>query len=210
MTTTIRWVTATVLRELGLRAQHPGAKFTASELATWTEGTLTHEQRVHASSRLCALKFVEHGVAVVDGQRHDVYTITTDGWAAMQAAVGGHVRKSGPKGTRKPNPVNPESLAARLWSLVRLRKIVEVDAAAQTLCMAGDDDYARVHATVARTLRRWELCGALQAAAKRVKRDVARSNGTKRYVLVRDSLEPPRWRPAIKAQREALMAGATA
>lgn len=210
MTANIRWVTATVLRELGLRAQRPGAKFTATELAAWTAGTLSQEQRVHASSRLCALKFVQHSVAVVDGDRHDVYTVTPDGWAAMQAAVGGHVRKSGPKGTRKPNPINPDSLAARLWSLVRLRKIVEVDTAAQTLCDAGDDEYARVHETVARTLRRWEQCGALQGAAKRVKRDVARSNGTKRYVLVVDSLEPPRWRPALKAQREALMAGAQA
>lgn len=210
MSTNIRWVTATVLRELGLRAQRPGAKFTASELAAWTEGTLSHEQRVHASSRLCALKFVLHSVARVEGKQDDIYTVTEDGWAAMQAAVGGHVRKSGPKGTRKPNPIKPESLAARLWSLVRLRKIVEVDSAAQTLCDAGEDDYQRVHETVARTLRRWELCGALQGGAKRVRRDVARSNGTKRYVLVVDSLEPPRWRPALKAQREALMAGAQA
>lgn len=207
--TNIRWVTAVVLRELGLRVQRPGAKFTATELAGWTEGQLSHEQRVHASSRLCALAFVEHGMALIDGDRHDVYTVTDDGWAAMQAAVAGHVRKSGPKGTRKPNPVDPDSLAARLWQLVRLRKIVETETAAQTLCDAGDDDFARVRATVARTLRRWELCGALQGAAKRVRRSgqAATSNGAKRYVLVADSLEPPRWRPALKAQRQALMAG---
>lgn len=196
-----RWVTATALKELGLHVHRTGAVVKATELAEWTSSTLTHEQRVHASSRLCALRFLQHSVVIIDGQRHDVYTVTAEGLAAMQAAVAGHVRKSGPKGSRAPNPTNPEALATRLWHLVRLRKVIEVDTAAETLCDAGDDDYARVRSTVARTLRRWELAGALTAGAKRVRRagDSATSNGAKRYALVRDSVEPPRWRPIVKA-----------
>lgn len=195
-----RWVTAAVLRVLADMVLRQGDWFLSSQLATWTDGTLTPEQRVHATTRLCALGFVEHQVKVQDGARVDRYTVTAEGQAAIEAAAQGHQRKSGPKGTRAPNPVRADALTTRLWALVRIRKIVDSEEAARTLCDAGDADFERVRATVRKTLRRWELAEALQAGSRLIKRrdDPVQSNGNKRYVLVRDSVEPPRWRQAVQ------------
>lgn len=199
-----RWVTAALLEVLARHCIVEGGTVTAGQLADWTAGTLTPEQRVHATSKLCALEFFTHGVKLQGGERVDVYTLTAAGAAAVAAAEGGHVRKSGPKGARAPNPVDPDALSSKLWRLVRLRKIVDSDSAARTLCDAGDDDFERVRATVRRTLRRWEQAGALSAGSKLIKRrdDPVTSNGSKRYVLVVDSVEPPRWRPAVQALRD--------
>jgi len=196
-----RWVTAAVLQVLADMVLRQGDWFSSAQLALWTDGVLTPEQRVHATSRLCALDFVTHKVVVVDGERVDHYTVTADGAAAIQAAAQGHVRKSGPKGSRAPNPVRPGDLTTRLWALVRLRKIIDSEDAARTLCDAGEQDFERVRATVRKTLRRWELAEALQAGSRLIKRrdDPTTSNGNKRYVLVRDSVEPPRWRQAVNA-----------
>lgn len=200
-TPTTRWVTAAVLQVLADHQYREGHKFLAGQLAAWTAGVLTPEQRVHATSRLCALGFVDHEVFVMNGERVDHYTVTADGAAAIQAAAQGYVRKSGPKGSRSPNPVREDALTTRLWALVRLRKIIDSEDAARTLCDAGEQDFERVRATVRKTLRRWELAEALQAASRLIKRrgDAPSSNGNKRYVLVRDSVEPPRWRQAAKA-----------
>lgn len=205
---TTRWVTAAALRALAERTIVGGGMFTADQLGEWTRETLTPEQRVHASTRLCALGLVKHDVRIISGQRTDCYTVTDDGNAAISAAALGIVHKSGPKGGiggggRKPNPVKPEALATRLWHLVRVRKVVDSDSCARTLCTAGDEEFERVRATVRRTLRRWELAGALQAGSRLVKRrdDPITSNGNKRYVLVQDSgPTPPAWRQALKAQ----------
>lgn len=196
-----RWVTAAVLQVLADQHYRAGQQFLAGQLAAWTAGVLTPEQRVHASSRLCALGFVTHSVVVLDANRADLYTVTADGAAAIQAAAQGHVRKSGPKGSRAPNPVRAGDLTTRLWALVRLRKIIDSEDAARTLCDAGEQDFERVRATVRKTLRRWELAEALQAGSRLIKRrgDPVQSSGNKRYVLVRDSVEPPRWRQAVNA-----------
>lgn len=203
MSNPVTWVTAAALLALAEHTIVEGGMFTAGQLAEWTAGTLSDTQRVNASSRLCALGFVRHQVRVLDGERTDCYTVTPEGAAAVEAAALGSIRKSGPKESRKPNPVKPEALATRLWNLVRVRKIVDSDAAARTLCTAGEQEFERVRATVARTLRRWELAGALQAGAKRVKTEgqAPTSNGAKRYVLVKDTgPTPPAWRQALKAR----------
>lgn len=196
-----RWVTAAALHALARHTIVEGGCFTAAQLADWTVDDLTPEQRVHATTRLCALGFLHHQVQVRDGQREDVYTVTADGNAAIEAAAAGHVRKSGPKGTRAANPVRSDALSTKLWALVRLRKVIDSDSAARTLCNAGEDDFNSVRATVRKTLRRWELAGALQAGSRLLKTrdDPMHSNGSKRYVLVRDSVDPPRWRQVLKA-----------
>lgn len=204
MSSATTWVTAAALQALAEHTIVEGGMFTAGQLADWTAGSLSAPQRINASTRLCALGFVRHEVRVIDGLRTDTYTVTADGAAAIEAAALGSVRKSGPKGHRKPNPVQPEALATRLWGLVRVRRVIDSDSAARTLCTAGDEEFERVRATVRRTLRRWELAGALKPGAKRVKQagDPATSNGSKRYVLVTDTgPTPPRWRPVLRAQQ---------
>lgn len=198
------WVTATVLLALARRCLVEGGSFTAEQLADMTAGALTPAQRVHASTRLCALGFVKHSVRIGGEKqlRLDVYTVTAEGAAAIEAAGQGHVRKSGPKGNRAPNPTQPLALTTRLWSLMRMRRMLDSDSAAQLLCDAGSDDFKRTQSTVRRTLARWASTGAITQAARRVSTpgQAPTSNGCKRYVLVQDSPEPPRWRQAAKQQ----------
>lgn len=202
-----QWVTATVLQALARNAVNArGLAFTGTLLAGWVKGELTDEQRVHATSRLCALAFVKHQVTTETHRgtlhRIDLYTLTDDGAAAVLAAQAGHVRKSGPKGSRAPNPVRPTDMASRLWYLLRLRRQIDADGAARVLCDAGGPEFERVRATVAKTLRRWKLAGAVEEGARRVHAPDApkSSNGFKRYVLVNDSgPTPPRWRPVVAA-----------
>lgn len=209
---TIRWVTAEVLHTLAhwpfMGALHDGCEFAAHELQSALRQRITEEQRVHATTRLCALGFVKHRIDSDGRKRVDVYTVTAEGAAAIEAARQGHVRKSGPKTTRKPNPVDPHAFSTRLWDLMRLRKMLTPAEAAETLCDAGDDDFEKRRATARKCLRRWCNAGALAEGARRVGA-AGSSNGDKRYVLLKDSVQPPRWRkPATKAMSEPAGAGA--
>lgn len=199
-----RWVTATVLLALARRCLVEGGTFTAEQLREMTAGQLTTAQRTNATSRLCALGFVAHSTGRDEsGRQVDTYRVTAEGAAAIEAAGLGQVRKSGPKGERRPNPVKPEALATRLWNLMRVRKMLDSDSAAQLLCDAGDQDFQRVQATVRRTLARWATTPHVQEAARRVcvPGQSVHSNGCKRYVLVQDSVEPPRWRQLAREAR---------
>jgi hypothetical protein len=207
MSDSTRWVTAAALQALAAQGLRAGAEFTAGELECWTRSTLTRQQRVHASSKLCALAFVRHRLERTGGGLIpvDTYRITAEGAAAIQAAAQGQVRKSGPKGSRAPNPTDPDALASRLWRLLRMRRALDSDTAAQLLCDAASGDFERVQATVRRTLARWATTPQVQVAARRVAvpGQARSSNGCKRYVLVHDTPEPPRWRQAGKAAQVA-------
>lgn len=198
----VRWVTAEVLLLLHRhQCGTAGTVFTNLDLARWVGKRMAPEQRVHASSRLVALGFLLSQVQLVNDGPTTVYTVTPEGAAAIAEAGMGKVRKSGPKGTRRGPPPAKGTLAQRLWALVRVRRIVDSDSAAQTLCDAGEGDFARLRATVAKTLRRWELAGALAARAKRIHLpgQPEASNGVKGYVLVQDAARPPVWTAAAKA-----------
>lgn len=198
-----RWVTAAALKALAAHSLGEDDTFLARELGRWVAPRLTLHQRRHATTRLCALGFVKHQVCVIEGKREDVYTITPEGAAAILAAATGYQHKSGPKGPTAARPLPPHTLAARLWALLRMRGMVESDTAAQTLCNAGEQDFARVRATVRRTLARWHKAAPdqLAVAARRVGAE-GTSNGSKRYVLVSDSVAPPRWTAPRKAGKE--------
>lgn len=194
-----RWVTAAALAALAKHAPKAGARFTNAELRAWLP-KLSTAQRTNASSRLCKLGFITHHMEVIEGQRADVYTVTDAGRVAIASAAKGEVRKSGPKGTRRANPVKPDALVTRLWNLVRIRKIVDSESCALTLCDAGDQDFATVQANVRRYLRRWANANVLTEGAKRNPGD-GNSNGTKRYVLLADpGPTPPQWRKAEEAR----------
>jgi hypothetical protein len=192
------WVTAATLKALAAAGLKAGAKFSALDLAAMHGmGDLTAAQRVHATTRLCGLKFLAPRMelrpdAAGAEQSTRIYTVTADGAAAIEAARQGQVRKSGPKTTRKGNPVDPAAFTTRLWNLVRIRKVLTPRQAAETLCDAGDEAFERRWATARKCLRRWANAGALQESAKRIGA-AGTSNGDKRYVLVKDSPTPPTW-----------------
>ncbi len=202
----VRWVTATVLAALAERHLVAGSEFTAAQLASWVQPPLTAEQRVHATSRLCSLSFLRHRMQLqaqggVDVQV-DTYALTPDGQAAVEAAAAGHVRKSGPKGSRKPNVPPADAFSTRLWNLMRIRKMLTPSQGAELLGNAGDDDFERRRDTARKCLRRWANTGALQESVRRVGA-AGQSNGEKRYVLVKDSALPPNWHQANKPGRKA-------
>lgn len=207
----VRWVTATVLAALSERHLVAGSEFTAPQLASWVEPPLSAEQRVHASSRLCALGFLRHRMEVLGDDRVDVYALTPDGQEAVEAAAAGQVRKSGPKGSRKPNVPAADAFSTRLWNLMRIRKMLTPAEGAELLGNAGDDDFERRRATARKCLRRWANAGALQESVRRIGAG-GQSNGDKRYVLVKDSALPPNWHQATKPLRKGTKAagGATA
>lgn len=189
----VRWVTAEVLQLLAQRRLVRGSVFSAAELAAWLAGRLTPAQRVHATSRLCALGFLAHRHTMSeDGlDRTDLYTLTAEGAAAVREAAAGQVRKSGPKGAHgKRHAVDPQSLSARLWALLRMRRMIDSESAASTLCDAGGGDFERQRASIRRYLHRWAEAGAVQESARRVNAH-GNSNGLKRYVLTADAPEPP-------------------
>jgi len=205
----VRWVTAHVLARLAATGCVAGSRFTSLWLASAVDGYgISTEQRQHATGQMLKLGFLKHRVAVIAGERCVDYTVTEEGAQAIAQAAAGLVRKSGPKGSRKPSPVRPEALATRLWNLVRMRQVVDSDACTQLLCNAGEQEFKRVRATVQKTLRRWELAGALQAGERRVQvpGQPPSSNGNKRYVLVKDSPLPPAWSPVLKQARQAAQA----
>lgn len=189
-TTPPRWVTAAVLQALAQRNAAAGNEFTAAQLDQWLAGALKPAQRVHATTRLCALGFLRHCVIIVDGGRVDMYTVTAEGAAAVRAAGSGQVRKSGPKAPHgKRHALPPQSLSARLWALLRMRTMLDAESATATLCDAGGD-FERTRASVRRYLRRWADAGAVAESARRVNAQ-GTSNGFKRFVLVADAPQPP-------------------
>ncbi len=199
------WVSATVLAALATQGlDHAGAEFRCVELARWTDGQLTRVQRTNATSQLIKVGFITFRNVAGDklGARNMLYVVTAEGAQAISAARKGEVRKSGPKGSRKANPLPSTALAARLWKLLRMRGHVDSDSAAQLLCDAGDENFKRVSATVRKYLLRWANAGALEEGARRVGAK-GNSNGFKRYVLRAEwakSMEPPAWRQIAKAQ----------
>lgn len=200
------WVTATVLQALAERELGLGSTFIGTDLAKWVGESLSRDQRINATTALCRLRFVEHLVVHIDGVgRQDQYLITADGAAAIAEAAKGRVRKSGPKLSRSASPLKPDSLVMRLWSLMRMRQMLDSDSAARTLCDAGDDDFKRVRSSVTKYLRRWTTAGALQESARRVNASGS-SNGYKRFVLKdswKRSAEPPAWREIARQTKAA-------
>jgi len=185
-----RWVTAAVLQALATQQLVQGDVFSVRQLDDWLAGAITAEQRVHATTRLCALGFLRHRTRIVDGARVDGYTLNAEGAAAVREAAAGKVRKSGPKAPHgKRHALDPQSLSARLWALLRMRRMLDADSAASTLCDAGDD-FERTRASIRRYLRRWADAGAVQESARRINAQ-GTSNGLKRFVLVADAPQPP-------------------
>lgn len=201
------WVSATVLKVLAeQRLQHVGAEFTSEQLVGWLGDQLTRSQRIKATTRLSYLKFLTHRVTLQMPQMKPMrtYTVTAEGAAAIAEAGKGVVLRSGCKGTRKANTLQPDSLVMRLWALVRLRAIVDSESATQTLCDAGTDDFKSMQTNVQRHLRRWAAAGALIESARRINPGGG-SNGLKRYVIAdawKGSTHPPAWRQ-IALQRAA-------
>lgn len=203
-----RWVTGAALAALAARGMAKGDTFTVADLRLWLPQVAAVGLKTVAV-RLMKLNFVtsNRAVDVETAEIKSVYTITADGAAAIRVVAGGEAYGCGRKGLRYTGrKARTDTFVARLWALVRARKILDSASAAATLVDAGDDKKVRTAARHAkRYLALWASAGALEVSRVRL------PNGCKRYVLVNDTgPTPPAWTRADQARKKAAKDGAIA
>lgn len=192
----LRWTSAAVLVTLAARGLGKGDTFTSTQLRAWVPGLGEGNRFKRAMATLEANQFFTFRMHTEPGnaQSHAVYTVTPTGAEAIKAAASGAIRKSGPKGPHgKDRVVPPNTFAARLWALMRARRMLDTETAAATLVDAGQD-VSKAARTAQRYLARWTSTGALAISKQRL------PSGCKRYVLVTDSPTPPAWTDKAKAR----------
>lgn len=171
-----RWVTSIVLRALVQLAPKKGDKFTTAALATVTPD-LTAVRRQRAITKLLGLQFITYKRHLVGPATQSVYTVTAEGAAAIGAVGQGAMLMAGP---HRPRPGQPETFRARLWALLRIRKVLGAEEAVQLLIDAGDPKYISKRGRANEYLRRWQMAKVVELSAQ------VGPRGQKRYVLVTD------------------------
>ncbi|MCB1998417.1 MAG: hypothetical protein KDG57_21525 [Rhodoferax sp.] len=195
-----RWTSSMVLAMLASRGvSTAGARFESRQLRDWLPGMRDARRFGNTMQTLTRNGFVTQRMLVdrKTAESFAEYTVTAAGAAAIVKVAAGLARRSGPKGPHgKDRVVPPGSFAARLWALMRARGMLDAITAAETLVDAGGDvDRARRNAQ--RYMARWATAGAVTRSQRRV------AGGAMRYVLVRDTPEPPAWTPKAQARAHA-------
>lgn len=189
-----RWITSIVLRTLARLAPAAGATFN-SQLLAEALPCLTVQRRRRGTTKLLAMGFITHSRRLVAGRPVYTYTTTADGEAAIAAAASGALVMAGRLGTLQPTPA---TLRARLWLLLRMRKVLDCEEAAQLLCDAGESAYISKRNRINDHLRRWHQAGAVELSK------AIGYRGRKRYVLVNDpGPAVPRFLPRSRTQQAA-------
>ena len=198
------WVAGPALQALAAQGLTCGKQFTSTQLRAWMPELKTNKKYWHATSKLVELGFLTAEMVMDNAKANNLgrYTVTAAGAAAITVAATGKLRKSGPKGPHSVNRSVPaHSYAARLWSLVRARTMVDSISAASTLLDAGED-VSKASKTAQRYLHRWVKAGALAVSKKRTE------HNCKVYVLVKDcGPQPPAWTPKSLARAASRTAG---
>jgi DNA-binding MarR family transcriptional regulator len=172
-----RWVASALLRALATLAPCAGQRFTGPALAA-SLPDLPARRRANGTRRLVALGFVTHARSLVDGRPVYTYTVTPEGAAAIAAAASGAVLMAGRQGTLA---ARPGTLRARLWALLRMRRVLDAETAARLLCDAGDSSFVSKRNRINEFMRRWRDAGVVDLSA------AIGPRGQKRYVLLADS-----------------------
>lgn len=189
-----RWITSILLRTLAALAPNAGNRISGDALAAALPN-LTTARRTRGTTKLLALGFITYTRCLVAGRTTYAYTVTAEGAAAIAAAASGAMLMAGRHGSR---PALPGSLRARLWALMRMRKVLGAEEAVQLLADAGDPAFISKRNKANECLRRWQQAGVLELSAQ------VRAKGQKRYVLITDPgpAVPPFVTP-IEAQKRA-------
>ena len=186
------WPTTLLLCLLAERGVAAGASFSSRALRDWAGPELRTGDRIrHGMKRLLTKGYVTTVMKTdASGLSFALHTLTESGHRAAQEAARGKPVLSGPvPGQRQTRPRPPTTFTARMWGLMRARRMLDAASAAETLVDAGGDVEAATR-TAQRVLRRWEECGAIQRSARRP------AGSFTRFVLVQDSIDPPRRAPA--------------
>lgn len=190
-----RWVTSQLLQALAKLAPKAGHKVDTHALDDALPDVALDRRR-RGTGKLVKLGWLRSARTIGNnGLPLYVYTVTADGAAAVQAAAQGRLLMCGNRSQRL---AQPGTLRARLWALVRIRKVLDADEAAQLLCDAGSNFYS-TRAQCGDLLRNWAAAGVVSISTKVGKQ------GRKRYVLLVDQgpVAPaaPRPRPGQQGGR---------
>jgi hypothetical protein len=193
----LRWTSAALLVALVARNFKAGQSFTSAMARGWVPQLKEGRRLKHAIETFTDNGWVTSRMVLYRGAHTMAeYTLTKVGGEAVKGAASGPPHKSGPKGPHKQDRQVPAgTFAARLWALMRARRMLDTETAASTLVDAGDD-VATASKTAQRYLARWASTGAIAVSAKR------EANGCKRYVLQIDTPNPPAWTPRARARAE--------
>jgi hypothetical protein len=199
-TDTIHWVTGAALQALANQKLRVGDKFTRDQLKLWQPSLGQGGKMKNAIEKLLELGFITSEQVLVSNAFNwqPTYTVTGEGKAAMSGAASGKPLRSGPRGAHSKNrAVGSNTFVAKLWRLMRARKILDAETAASTLVDAeAQDQYSRAVKAARRYFHRWAQTGAVTESRTRT------NTQCKRYVLSRDSVDPPVWTPKALARQQ--------
>jgi hypothetical protein len=178
------WVASKALNALAANgAEKAGFRFTTEDLMCWLPGT-SQESCRSATTTLMDRGYIRGFKKRVNG--FGLYALTATGLAAVRAAAEGKQLTPGMRARNCPPP--PDSLVARLWQLLRARRVLDGESAAATLIDAGSGvDMERAARSCASYLRQWARCGNVQTSR------IKGPSGRKQFVLVQDQPHPPHW-----------------
>jgi hypothetical protein len=183
------WFIVEALLALAAHRKDPAKPFTHADLKAWSkrfrerpsgvQQALDHLERCGMVRRLAG---APSDKPLKPGTWR--YQLTPEGAAAAKAAREAHGRAAMSRGGTKANTTRPRdstSFAARLWSLLRMRRTLTAAAAAATLVDAGED-VIQAARTASKYLRLWVR---LHPAAVQISAQRCRTGGF-RFVLVED------------------------
>lgn len=183
------WFIVAALRGIGRHVKNTTQSFTVGDVVGWDEDLKDAAPKV----RLAMDRLVFHKMAAAVAQTRDGllrpvmplerrWTLTAKGLGTCQSVL----REQ--HGTKGPDA---KALSTRLWSLLRLRKVLTPEEGAETLIDAGSRDFSAAQKQIAGYLRAWSklVPDSVQVGARATK-------GGKRYVMVKDGGATP---PPTKA-----------
>ena len=188
------WFVIATLRGIGRHVKTTDQPFTVKDVVSWDADLKGAAPKVRvALDKLLFHKLVQRHVPERESILRPLvqvehWQLTDKGLATCRSVLREQPRAKAP---------NPNALSTRLWSLLRLRKMLTAEEGAATLIDAGTRDFVTAQHQIAGYLRAWAkgVPDVVKVSAKTV-------NGAKRYVMVKEGGAYP---PPTKATGEPAM-----
>ncbi len=178
------WFVVATLRAIGRHVHETTAPFSVAEVVSWDETLKGCEPKARlAIDRLLFHKMVVRHEPVRDSVLRPVITLEPR-WTLTPKGLGTCRSVARVHSTTRPDP---KAMSTRLWSLLRVRRALTAEEAANTLIDAGTRDFTAAQRQIGSYLRAWSRL--VPDVVKVSVKPVARA---KRYVMVKDGgITPP-------------------
>lgn len=188
------WFVGATLRAIALKVSSTTQIFSEREIAGWDEAFASKGGMVClAMERLHYHEMVERCDPPANARRKIVkldarWRLTKKGLGTCRA-----VARSQPNAA----PPDPNALSTKVWEMLRDRKVLIAEKAAELLIDAGTRDFANAQSQIASYLLAWS-----RNAPEFVVVSAKRNKGRKQYVMVKDGgiYPPPTKSTGIKPQ----------